>query len=74
MKKIPIEQLSEGFDYKAAYADELRKAEMCRKREEEAEKKRKEAAKKAAAVEKEKKEYELYLKLKVKYDNNDGQN
>ena len=72
--KIPVAWLSEGFDYKAAYANELRKAELRRKREEAAEKKRKEAAKKAAAVEKEKKEHELYLKLKAKYENNDGQN
>ena len=67
-KRIPIDWLAEGFDYKAAYADELRKAELRRKREEEAEKKRKEAAKKAAAAKKEKKEHELYLKLKAKYE------
>ena len=67
-KKIPIEWLVEGFDYKAAYADELRKVELRRKMEEEAEKKRKKAAKKAAAAKKEKKERELYLKLKAKYE------
>lgn len=65
---VPIGWLAEGFDYKAAYANELRKAELRRKREEEAEKKRKEAAKKAAAAKKEKKEHELYLKLKAKYE------
>ena len=66
--KIPVEWLAEGFDFRAAYEDELRRAARRRKREEAAEKRRREAAKRAAAVEKERKEHELYLKLKEKYE------
>ena len=58
---IPIEWLDEGFDYKAAYKEKLRLAELARKREEEKERKKQ-------AKLKEKKEYEKYLELKKKYE------
>lgn len=66
--KIPVEWLAEGFDYEAAYKRELEKTEIRRKREEAAEKRWREAAKKAAALEKEKRERELYFKLREKYE------
>lgn len=58
---IPREWLDEGFDYKAAFKEECRKAEENRKKAEQedaehAEKKRKEE------------EYKHYLKLKEKYE------
>jgi len=65
---VPIKWLDEGFDYKAAFEEECKKAEEKRKQEEAEEKKRKEAAKKKATKQKEQKEHELYLKLKKKYE------
>ena len=38
---IPIEWLDEGFDFKAAYEEELRKAELARIREQDLELKKK---------------------------------
>lgn len=65
---IPIEWLDEGFDYKAAYKEKLRLAELARKREEEKERRRIEKERKKQAKLKEKKEYEKYLELKKKYE------
>jgi hypothetical protein len=59
---IPIEWFNEGFDYKSAYNELLRKAEE--------EKKKAEAEEKQKQKElQEKKEYDTYLKLKEKYEN-----
>ena len=58
---IPIEWLDDGFDYRAAYRNNLEREQAeARRRAEEEEKRRKER--------KEKKEYENYLKLKKKYE------
>lgn len=65
---IPREWLDDGFDYKAAFEEECRKAEEKRKQEELEEQKRKEEAEKKAAKHKEQQEHELYLKLKKKYE------
>ena len=65
---IPIEWLDEGFDYKAAYEEELRRAELARIREQEKEKKRLEEQRKARSKLMKKREYERYLKLKEKYE------
>ena len=58
---IPIEWLDEGFDYRRAYEEKMRKAE------EEA-RKRKEAEQKKEAKRKAKEEYKKYLELKRKYE------
>lgn len=65
---IPIEWLSEGFDYQEAYKEKLRQKELAIRREAEAEKKRREKLRKAKAKLREKQEYERYLKLKKKYE------
>lgn len=65
---IPIEWFDEGFDYKAAYKEMKRKAAEAEQKRLEVAQKRKAAAKKAAAARKAKKEYEIYLKLKQKYE------
>ena len=65
---VPIEWFDEGFDYEAAYREMKRKEAEAEQKKLEAAKKRKAAAKKAAAARKAKKEYELYLKLKQKYE------
>ena len=59
--RIPIEWLDEGFDYKSAYRELLRKTEEKRVK---AEAEEKEKQKKLQ----EKKEYDTYLKLKEKYE------
>lgn len=65
---VPIEWFDEGFDYKAAYADMLKKQEdAARKQKEEAAKKRAEA-KKAKEAKKAEEEYKTYLKLKKRYE------
>ena len=65
---IPIEWLDDGFDYRKAYEERMRKAELARIREEEKEKRRLEKLRKEKAKLKEKKEYEKYLELKKKYE------
>lgn len=74
---IPIEWFDEEFDYVKAYEKILRKAEANRKRAEKArlkraaEKRKRAAEKRKHAKElKEKKEYNMYLKLKEKYESN----
>lgn len=68
---VPIEWFDEGFDYEAAYRELKRKEAEAKQKKLEAEKKRKAAAKKAAATREAKKEHELYLKLKQKYEAED---
>lgn len=65
---IPIEWLDEGFDFKAAYEEELRKAELVRIREQEKEKKRLEEERKKREELKKTREYQKYLELKKKYE------
>lgn len=65
---IPIEWLDEGFDYKAAYKEKLRQAELARIREEKKEKKRLERLRKARAKLEKERDYEKYLALKKKYE------
>lgn len=65
---VPIEWLNEGFDYKAAYKEMLRQAELARIREEKKEKKRLEKLRKAKAKQIEELEYKKYLALKKKYE------
>ena len=65
---IPIEWIDEGFDYKAAYDEELRKAELARIREQEKEKKRLEEERKKREELKKTREYQKYLELKKKYE------
>lgn len=65
---IPIKWLDEGFDYKSAYEEELRKAELARKCEEEKEKKRREEERRKREELKKTREYQKYLELKKKYE------
>ena len=65
---VPIEWFDEGFDYVAAFKEMKRKEAEEENKRIAAERKRKAAAKKAAAARKAKKEHELYLKLKQKYE------
>lgn len=65
---IPIKWLDEEFDYKSAYEEELRKAELARIREEENEKRRLENLRKARAKLRKEREYKKYLELKKKYE------
>lgn len=65
---IPIEWLDEGFDYKAAYKEKCRQAELARIREEKKEKKRLESLRKARAKLEKELEYKKYLALKKKYE------
>lgn len=65
---IPIEWLDEGFDYKAAYKEKCRQAELARIREEKKEKKRLESLRKAKAKLEKEQEYKKYLALKKKYE------
>lgn len=58
---IPIEWLDEGFNYKAAYKEMRRQAELARLREEKNERKRR-------AKLKEEEDYKRYLALKKKYE------
>lgn len=67
---VPIEWFDEGFDYEAAYKELKQKEAEAEQKKLEAEKKQKAAAKKATATRKVKKEYEIYLKLKQKYETN----
>ena len=69
---IPIEWLDEGFDYKAAYDEELRRAELARKREEEKEKKRRGEERRKREELKKTREYQKYLELKEKYEGEVG--
>ena len=62
---IPTKWLEDGYDYKADYEEMKRKSEEERKRREEEEKKKEQEKK-------EKAEYETYLKLKEKYEDNVG--
>lgn len=65
---VPIEWFDEGFDYKAAYTDMLKKQEAAKKLAEAARKRKEEAAKKRAKAKKAEKEFKTYLKLKEKYE------
>ena len=65
---VPIEWFDEGFDYKAAYKDILKKREAAKKKEEAARKRKEKAAKKKAEARKAEKEYKTYLKLKKRYE------
>ena len=65
---VPIEWFDEDYDYEAAYWKMKQKEAEAEQKKIEAEQKRKAAAKKAAAARKAKKEHELYLKLKQKYE------
>ena len=65
---VPIEWFDDGFDYKAAYQDMLKKQEAAKRRAEAARKKKEEAAKKKAEARKAEKEYKTYLKLKKRYE------
>jgi hypothetical protein len=62
---IPIEWFDEGFDYKSAYLELLRKAEEEKKKAEVEEKQKQKELQ-------EKKEYDTYLKLKEKYENGEN--
>ena len=65
---IPRAWLDEGFDYKAAYEEMKRKAEEERKRQEAEAKRKAENERKLEEKRKAKEEYEQYLKLKAKYE------
>lgn len=65
---IPIEWLDEGFDYKVAYKEKCRQAELARIREDKNRKKRLESLRKAEAKLKKEREYKKYLALKKKYE------
>lgn len=73
---IPIEWLDEGFDYREAHRKMLREAE---RRERRAEAQRKYRAKKTKEKRKqlkkktEEREYKTYLRLKEKFDKNQGE-
>ena len=65
---IPIEWLDEGFDYKGAYQEEMRKAQEKAKRNGKRRKERLKPDKEREKKRKEKEEYKKYLKLKRKYE------
>lgn len=65
---VPIEWFDEGFDYEAAYREMKQKEAEAEQKKLEAVKKRKAAAKRRAAVKKANKEFEIYLKLKQRYE------